>query len=371
MPERANMTPPRGAIRRTLIRIATERTSAARLGCAVALGVVIGMSPFIGLHLAICLVAATLLGLNRAVTYLAANISLPAFAPGLAFASIQVGNRMLVGSWLALDVQTLKGIDPWTFAEAWLLGSLVLGVLIGAPVGLAVAGGVAHYRKRHPVPKDPIGVAMTATAARYARCGRVAFGYIRGKLQHDPVYWQLAVRAPLPSPVVDIGCGRGQTLVLLKMLQPDLMGIGLDWDEPKITLAQRAAEGLDGLTFMTDDARNPTFPVAGTLLLIDLLHYHAPAEQHAILDRAARALQPGGHLYVRDVDNAAGWRAAMARVVERLGRWMKINRGVTLCYLPAAELVASLRAHGLDVRVEPSWGMTPFANVLIEAKRAG
>jgi SAM-dependent methyltransferase len=331
--------------------------------------VVIGTSPFIGFHLVICLVAATLFGLNRAVTYLAANISLPAFAPALAFASIQVGNRLLTGSWLAIDRITIANIGAWAFAEAWLLGSLVVGLAIGAPAGLIVAAVVALYRRRHPLPPDPVQDAMTAAADRYAPQGRFTLGYIRGKLTHDPVYRQLAESTPLTCPVVDVGCGRGQTLLLLKERQPDLTGIGLDWDERKLTQARRAAEGVDGLRYRSGDARAADYPEAGTLLLIDVLHYSMPAEQEEMLRRAVRALRPGGRIFVRDVDNGAGWRAVVTRWQEQIGRWTKFNRGATLSFVPAAATVSVLRASGLDVRVLPSWGSTPFANVLIEGRK--
>ena len=73
------------AFGRLLGRIASERTTPARTGIAVGLGVLIGTTPFFGFHLAICLTLATVLGLNRVITYLAANISVPWVAPLLIF----------------------------------------------------------------------------------------------------------------------------------------------------------------------------------------------------------------------------------------------------------------------------------------------
>ena len=122
--------------RELLRRIVTERSSPARLGLAVAVGVLIGTSPFIGFHLALCLLVATLLGLNRAVTYLAAHVSVPWLLPLLVFASIQIGTRLLTGAWLHVGPDALRQLDPWQFGEAWLLGSAVLGTAMGIPESL-------------------------------------------------------------------------------------------------------------------------------------------------------------------------------------------------------------------------------------------
>lgn len=105
------------------------------------------------------------------------------------------------------------------------------------------------------------------------------------------------------------------------------------------------------------------------MLLLDVLHYHPPAEQDTLLAAAAAALAPGGRLWLRDLDAAAGMRAAATRVQERLARWLRWHRGVTLHYRAAAELAGVLERLGLQVTVEPSWCGTPFGNVLITAIR--
>src|SRR5436190_8428665 len=85
----------RRSCRELVMRLLRERTSPSRLAWAVGVGVLIGTTPFYGLHLGITIVVATMLGLNRAVTYLAANVSLPFIAPFLAFGSIQIGTVLL------------------------------------------------------------------------------------------------------------------------------------------------------------------------------------------------------------------------------------------------------------------------------------
>ncbi len=340
-----------------------------RTGLAVGLGVLIGSSPFYGFHLAICLTVATILGLNRAITYLAAHVSLPWLAPFLIFASVQAGSLVLRGSFLPIDRSALTTLNPWTFGIDWLVGSAVVGTVLGLPAGVAAFGLTWLYRRRHPVAPDAVAERLARAAAAYRGLGRFNEGYVRGKLGMDPVFRQLVALAPLPSPVLDVGCGRGQTLVLLAQLQPGLDGLGLDWDAPKIDLARKAAAPGPGLRFEAADMRDADLAEAGTVLLLDVLHYNPVPQQDELLRRAARALRPGGVLLVRELDAARSVRAAINRWQERMGRLVRLNRGATLCFRPASELVAVLRVEGLDVSVVPSYGELPLANVLIEARK--
>ena len=351
-------------------RIMSERTTPIRTGLAVGIGVLIGTSPFFGFHLAICLVVATLLGLNRAITYIAANISLPWIAPFLVFASIQTGNLMLHGALLPLDMQTITGFDPRRFGLTWLVGSAVVGVLLGLPAGLVAFAFTKAYRRRHPLQPDAALQVFDRAAAAYAGGSRFTEGYVRGKLKADPVFRQLVERAPLPSPIIDVGCGRGQTLILLALLQPDIEALGLDWDAAKLSAARRAAAPWPALRFLSADIRTAEIPAAGAILLLDVLHYSPRSTQDAMLRRAAQALRPDGVLYVREIDATRSWRATINTWQERLGCAVHLNRGATLCFRPAAELCAVLEAEGLTVRVGPSSGALPLANVLIEARRS-
>ncbi len=352
------------------MQLLRERATPARLGWAVGLGVLIGTTPFYGLHLGITIAVASLLGLNRAITYLAANVSLPFIAPFLAFASVQIGTILLTGRPLPLSLAALNELGPWRFGGAWLLGSLVLGMALGIPAGLATYLLVGAYRRRHPLPVDPTVALFARTAARYAALGRFAHGYVRGKLRHDPVYQQLVDARPFRSPVLDVGCGRGQTLVLLAESAPELEAVGLDWEDAKINVARRAAADLPRLRFERADVREAPFPPSATIFLIDVLHYNPADIQDRILTRAARALVSGGALYVRDIDAAAGWRATVNRWQERAGRLVGLNRGATLCFRPMAEVRAILEAEGLAVATVPSSAGLPLANVLLVARRA-
>lgn len=358
------------ALRSLLRAIATERTSPGKVGWAVALGVMIGLSPFYGFHLLMCLVVATLLRLNRALTYVAANITNPWFAPFLIAASIQAGHRTLSGAWLPLDLTQFRIEESGHFLRDWMVGSVVLGILIAVPAGLLAWAIAKWYRRRHPLPANPYLDAVHAVVQRYRPVGWATALFVQSKLESDPVYRQMATQRPFLSPVLDIGCGVGQSELLLAELQPEIDVLGLDWDPKKLKRAERAAEANPRLRFASADVREGRFPLSGTVLMFDVLHYSPIPEQDALLRRAARAVRPGGRILVRDLDNARGWRAAVTRFQERLARWVSWHRGVGLYFRPADDLVRILREEDMTVEVLPSWGHTPFGNVLLIGHRA-
>lgn len=219
------------------------------------------------------------------------------------------------------------------------------------------------------MPNPQLDAACARTVARYRAVGRGVAGWIAFKLRWDPVYRQLAERGPYSGSLVDLGCGRGQAAILLAELHPELAIAGYDWDRGKLDQARRAARGLSAIDFHAADVRHLELPEADTYLLIDLLHYGAPPEQDVLLMQTASALRPGGRLFVRDLDADGGWRSLATRGQERLARLLGLHRGATLAWRPAAELVSILERAGLAVTRMPSWGRTPFSNVLIEARR--
>lgn len=213
--------------------------------------------------------------------------------------------------------------------------------------------------------------AARTCASHYRAGGRFVYGYVRGKLLGDPVFRQLVDRAPLDEPVIDLGCGRGQTGMLLSLLFPGMTVKGFDWDESKLTHAREAAQrlGVDAhLRFERGDLREMEYPAARTLLMLDVLHYNPLDVQDDMLRRAAASLLPGGRLFLREVDASGGWRSRATIWQERICCYFGLNRGATLRFRSAASIEVVLRECGLSTRRTSSWGGTPLANVLIEAR---
>lgn len=110
-----------------------------RAALSVAVGVAIGVTPVWGLHWALVLGICLPLRLDAGVAYLAANVSLPFFAPFITTAEIAVGARIVVGSWPEITPETVKTIEFRT-----VLRELVVGTAVVATVGAAALGGLTY-----------------------------------------------------------------------------------------------------------------------------------------------------------------------------------------------------------------------------------
>lgn len=128
------------------------------IGRAVTLGVFIGLTPFYGLHIGMCLLAARWLRLNQAVVYGAANISNPLFAPFVIAAEIAIGEYLRFGHVDHLTPESLGHGPVWELVQhapdlLWscTLGSLVLGVVLAPLLGV-LAWAAARARLRGVAP---------------------------------------------------------------------------------------------------------------------------------------------------------------------------------------------------------------------------
>ena len=118
-------------------RLVHEHAEPWRIAAAVFVGVIIGSSPFFGFHLLLCIVFAMALRLNKLTMWLAANVSLPIFAPFLAFTSAQVGHLMLHGRWADFTLEQVREA-PMDLLTWWLVGFPVVGALLGVVLAAVV-----------------------------------------------------------------------------------------------------------------------------------------------------------------------------------------------------------------------------------------
>ena len=361
--------------RRAWVRIRGGELTPRRAALSVALGAFLGVQPTPGLHIFMVLGLCLLFRLDGAVSYLAANISIPPIAPFLWFGAIQLGSRTLHGRFVPLTVAGARELarHPGPAVASLAVGSIELGAIIGVAMGTITYLALAARRKQNALPAvaDPIGDAIERTARRYERVAksRGTYYYVRGKLRGDPSTRAVAEAAPLGE-VLDLGCGRGQLGVLLAESGAARSVRGCDWDDAKVDVANRAAEGLDA-HFAQGDVRNASVESADTVLLIDVLHYFDRVTQDALLARAADLVRPGGRLLVREADTGRGWRSTMTRIEEGFFTAIKFNRGERVLFRDVRNaLVPLLEARGFVCEVVPCWGGTPFSNVMLTARRA-
>lgn len=338
---------------------------------SVGLGLFVGTQPTPGLHLPALVLLGVPLRLDVPVAYLAANISIPPIAPFLWFAALQIGARVWSGQFLPLTVEGARAVlhAPGVMVGQLALGSVLLGLALGACGGgmaFVVAGRLQRKRRR-----DPLGDAIQKTAERFARAAsrRSTFYYVQSKLKHDPAVRAVVGLAPLGD-VIDLGCGRGQLAILLLESRAADRVRGFDWDDKKIALAERAAEGLSA-SFRADDVRRvDSRETADTVLLVDVLHYMDAAAQDALVLASAELVKVGGRLVVRDADAGHGLRSWFTRFVERISIAIRFNLGERMAIRDVrGELVPLLERAGFACTLEPCWGGTPFSNVLLTATK--
>lgn len=127
-------------------RLLHEHVAPLELGAAVFVGVMIGLSPFYGLHVVAALTCALLFRLNKLAIWLGTNVSFPVFSPLFAFVSCQIGHRVLVGEPLPISFQALRDARMRDIFTYWLAGFPFLGLALGGLLGL-VTFAVAHRRR--------------------------------------------------------------------------------------------------------------------------------------------------------------------------------------------------------------------------------
>jgi uncharacterized protein (DUF2062 family) len=377
-------TPPRAARCRPLVHrrmtlaarllaryhgLRTEWPGRGRLAAAIGLGVFIGCIPLFGSHFWLCAGLGWLLRLNRLKMYLAANISNPLLAPFIVFAEIQLGGYVTDGGVYPLSVAALRQTSPWHFTGDLLVGTIVVGTVLAATAATATWTFARFWFDPR---EDDL---MASAAARYLSVGIQAWETANAKLRFDPVYRESIrnVEWPADGRVLDLGCGRGLMLSVLAVHldrrdagAPPLLH-GIDYRRRMVRLARRALG--DRATVEQADLTTCDLPPCRIAILFDVLHCLPESVQEALLSRLRDSVEPGGLLLLREADAGGGARFAAVKVTNRLvallqGRWarhfhFRTSRGW-------ADLLARF---GFVADAAPNDEATPFANVLIRARR--
>jgi uncharacterized protein (DUF2062 family)/trans-aconitate methyltransferase len=368
-------------IQDVLYKMRTEGMSPGKQAAAVALGVFIGITPLYGLHLALCILLARLFRLNAGLTYLAAHISLPGITPFLMLAELETGRRLRGKSYLHVHIHSLKSLGLKQIAADLALGTLLIGGVLAALFAL-LAWWLARRRQAHP----EIEALLEEAACHYLKPGIFHWEFVRGKLRHDPIYFNLLRQGFLPPEgrLLDLGCGRGIVFALVMGAReqwgkgkypegwepppPRLTFHGIE-GRPKVAEAAREALG-DKAGIDTGDLRTADYLQADAILLLDVLHYLPAADQEAVLSKAVSVLQPGGVLLLRDADAASGWRFTATRAQERISALLRRHWGQRFHYRTAAEWSDLLTGLGLAVDLQPMGMGTPYSNVLLAGRKS-
>jgi SAM-dependent methyltransferase len=336
------------------------------VAAAVAIGLFIGCLPLYGLHLLLVLLVCVPRRLDSVISYLAANISNPFVAPFLITLEVEIGSLLLTGQHAAFDLTRARATGVAGYFVHAAAGSVVVGTLL-ALLGGGLAFALSRRFRSAPV-ASPLDGAIRRTIERYRDAPIADRMYVAGKLDHDPVVREVSSLDGDFGRLLDAGAGRGQLGLCLLELGRASSLFGFDSDERKVRLASLAGEG--SARFEVRDLASPDWPACDTLLLVDVLHYLPTAEQDQVLSHAVGALGAGGRLLVRELDAQPGFRSSVTRLFERLATAIGLNRGrARLEYRSAAELTRRLEVLGCACETRSASQGTPFANVLVVAKR--
>ena len=113
--------------------ITATKESNLRLAAALGLGVCFGIIPIWGYQMIAAAAVAHLLGLNKVLTLLSSNISIPPMIPFILLGSYYTGS-LLLGKPMEIDTSMLTLENVWQDLWQYLIGATVFGVACGVIV---------------------------------------------------------------------------------------------------------------------------------------------------------------------------------------------------------------------------------------------
>src|SRR5579864_4445272 len=334
-----------------------------RAAAAVFLGIFIGIVPIYGFQTLAAVGAALLFRLNKPLTVAGTFINNPLLQPAIIVSSVEIGYFLRGGSFRPFHLSALTGAHVKEEMLAWVIGSVVLGLIVGGAGAATTAVVIQLKAPTNPGLRDRVRFVK----GMFAQCSWADREFVRWKLRLDRIFGLLAAEDLGSGTVVDLGCGYGMALSFAAFGDSSRRLVGCDLDGHRIAVARQALSVLNA-DLSVADIRGFELPPAGLILILDVLQYLGADEQMALLQRCCSALEPQGVLIFRVHDRERGLWSTITMAFDRLifafGR-----TGIRPLTLRAAEYRSVLEGAGLRVEECRFRNHLPLAHILFIARK--
>ncbi len=140
----------RKSLRKTIAEIFADHAhDPVRLSLAVGLGLFFGIAPLWGFQMVAAATAAHFLKLNKAITLVASNISIPPMMPIILYGALALGHWMFTGQNLGFSFARAEMTHARAFEYVWqwLVGSVALAIIVAA-LGTAATYLIAQFVRK-------------------------------------------------------------------------------------------------------------------------------------------------------------------------------------------------------------------------------
>ena len=340
-----------------------EKLEPGRAAAAVFVGIFIGIVPIYGFQTLAAVGAAFVFRLNKPLTVAGTFINNPPLQPFIIASSVEIGYFLQRGSFRPIHLSALTWVHLKEELLAWVIGSMVLGVIVGGAGAATTAVVIQLKAPAHPGLRDRVRFVK----GLFARCSWADREFVRWKLRLDRIFGLLAAEDLGSGTVVDLGCGYGMALSFAAFGDSGRRLVGCDLDGHRITVARQALSELNA-DLSVVDIRRFELPPAGLILILDVLQYLGADEQMILLRRCCSTLEPQGVLIFRVHDRERGLWSTITMAFDRL--IFAVGRtGIRPLTLRAAEYRSVLEDAGMRVEECRFRNRLPLAHILFIARK--